>query len=416
MKNQIINTIKLLPVILPFAVFSQTQDYSWQRKINKPDTGKFYSVVLTPEIVAHLKSGWNDIRILNISENDTTEVPYLLESISSKKEEKAVAFELINTTYDKGYSYLTLKINEKRTLNRIKLAITDADFDKWVKVEGSSDNKSWFTITERLRIVRFRNANEHFEYTTLDFPASEYAYYRLQFDNTLNKRLDVTGAYAFETFEKQGIYSELKINGWKQTENKKDKKSEIIIELPLAYRVDHITVKSNTNKDFYRNINIYRNQLIHTAKGDRENWYIVNTAVFSSVGSNTIECYDTQSGKLKIEISNRDDKPVDISEIHLFAKQCRLTAELPVSDNLYILYGKSGDPGPAYDLVHFKEKIPVELPELSYGPEQTVSKVLEAKSPLISNKNWLWAAMGVIMLIISIFSYLMLKKENKVRE
>ncbi len=183
--------------------------------------------------------------------------------------------------------------------------------------------------------------------------------------------------------------------------------------MPAAYRVHHLTIKSNTTKDFYRNINIYRNRIIHTAKGDVENWYIVNTSVFSSVGNNTIECSGVQSNKLKIEINNGDDKPLEVNEIHLFSEQCRLVTELPVSDNLFLLYGKAGERGPAYDLVHFKEKIPTQLSEITYGAEQLVSiSVLQSQSTLISNKNWLWAAMGAIMLVIGVFSYRMLKNER----
>ena len=133
-KQKTMNIIKLFPVLLPFVVFSQISDYAYQRKINKPEKEKFYSVVLSPEIVARLKSSWNDIRIISFSEKDTTEIPYLLECIGNKNEEKVVPFTLINKASEKDYSYLTLKINEKATLNRIKLAITTPEFYEWVNI------------------------------------------------------------------------------------------------------------------------------------------------------------------------------------------------------------------------------------------------------------------------------------------
>jgi hypothetical protein len=407
--------VHLITALLPYGTFAQADSYFYKRKINKTDKEQFYSLVLTPTLTAHCKSGWNDIRIYNFSEKDTMEVPYVLECPKNKEEEKAVPFELINTVAEEGCcSYLTLKANKKQTINRIKLVIDDTGFDKWVKLEGSNDNRTWLTIKEKLRIVRYQNGNEYFEYTALDFPNAEYACYRLKFDDLESKRIRVTNAFAFETIESKGKYDELKINGWKQNENKKDKTSEIIVEFPASYRINYITVKSNSARDFYRNIDVYRyGGSSQTLKGDRDYWYTVNTSVFSSVGDNKISCYDQQLQKLKIVIVNNDNVPVEINEIRAFAGQCHLLAELPVSDSLYIMYGKADVRAPDYDLVHFKEKIPASIQEMGFGGEQMIVPAVKADNQLISNRKWLWAAMGTVMISIIFFSYIMIKKENQ---
>ena len=399
--------------LTPFVVYAQVKGYSCQRKINKPVKAGFYSVRLSPELMSQLKSGWNDIRILDFANADTLEVPYLWETTASEYQQKIIPFELINATYDASYSYLTLKVDDEKIINHISLDITDPDFDKWVRVEGSNDNKAWFTICERLRIVRFQNTNEHFEYTSLDFPNAQYAYFRLKFDNTSSPKLNISKVLAFETERKDNrTFDELKVSSWKQTENKKEKQSEIIVELPVAYRISHIDVKSAGNKDFYRTVNVYRSSTVHTTTGDKEVWYMLNTGVFSSAGNTQISCLDAQTKKLKIEILNNDDQPIEIKEVKAFAEQLKLVAELPVSDNLYLLYNKANDNAPVYDLVHFKEKIPAIVTEIACGPEQAFTPLLEAKSPLVSSKSWLWAAMGGIMVVIAFFSFRLLKKQS----
>lgn len=416
MKKNLIQGLKqfLICCLLPFLAKAQTASYSCQRKINKPENAKFYSVKLSPELVSQLKSGWNDLRILDFSGSDTVEVPYLLETLNNyESEQKIISFNLINTTHDARYSYLTLKVNDKKVINHIRLDITEPEFDKWIRVEGSHDNKSWFTISERLRIVRFQNSEERFEYTSLDFPNSQYAYFRLKFDNTHSSRLNVSNVYAFETERKEHSYSEVKISNWKQTENKKEKKSELIVDLPVAYRINHIRINASGNKDFYRNINVYQSVTVHTKKGDTEVWHMLNTSVFSSLDSNKISCFDEQTKKLKIEILNNDDQPLEIKDIKAFAEQVRLVAELPASDNLYLLYGKPNDQAPVYDLVHFKTKIPADVPEITYGAEQVYTAVLPAKSPLINSKNWLWGAMSLIMVVIAFFSFRLLKNQSR---
>lgn len=415
MKSINISLLVILFLLPPEIIFSQGNCYSYKRKLNKTEKKNFYAIPLLPEIIARCKSDLNDIRIYNFHGNDTTEIPYVLEWQGSKNEEKVIPFVRINDSYnEKCCSYLTFKFNKKQIINRIKLEIPDVNFDKWVKIEGSSDNKNWFTIKEHLRIVRFQNMNERFEYTILDFPGTEYTYYRLKFDDDVSNRVIVSNAYVYESKETPGDYSELKIKSSRQTENKKEKTSELIVEFPYSYRIDHISVKSNTNKNFYRNINLYRSGgVIHTPKGNKENWYIINTSIFSSIENNAINCNNEQIQKLKIEIINYDDEPVEIAEIKAFAEHCQLVANLPASDNIYLTYGKENDNAPTYDLVHFKEKIPKSISAIDFGIEEVSLSATATKNAIIKNKNWLWIAMSSIILLIGFFSLKMLKKEQE---
>jgi uncharacterized protein DUF3999/F5/8 type C domain-containing protein len=393
---------------------AQIESYSYKRPLNKVEKENYYSIQLQPEVIARSKSDLSDIRLFNIRENDTTEVPYLLNWMGSTIKEISVPFELINDTYNqKCCSYVTLKFGKKQTINRIKLNVTEPNFDKSVKVEGSNDGKEWFTIREHLRIVRFQNASEDFSYTTLDFQNTEYIYFRLKFDDDGSPRIHVSEAYAFENQLITGNYDAVKITGKSQKENKKEKISEIIVELPFNYLISHINISSNSKTDFYRNVNIYGSTgTFKTAKGDMESWNMLNTSVLSSEGDNTISCSNFKTKKIKIEVINYDNEPIDISDVKVFSEQCRLVANIPVSDNIYLVYGKENDNAPNYDLVHFKEKIPSSLSYVGYGAEQVkITSVVKA-SPLIESKNWLWLAMGAVILIIGYFALSMLKKEQ----
>ena len=314
---------------------------------------------------------------------------------------------------EKCCSYLTLKFNKKETINQIKLDVADFNFDKNLRIEGSNDNKQWFTIKDHLRIVRFQNSEDNFSYTTLFFPNSEYTYFRLKFDDDASQRIQITNANAFENISTQGKYTEIKNFNWKQKNDKKNKTSEIIVDLPTSYVINYIKLKTNNKTDFYRNINVYASSgTYHTPKGDLENWYLVNTSVFTSIDTNSIVLNNSRSKKLKIEIINYDNEPIEISEIKAFTEQCRLICNLPVSDNLYLAYGKENNEAPTYDLVHFKKNIPIQLPEINYGSEQIKMPPQIIDNSLIKNKKWLWIVMGAVILIIGYFALTMLKKEQ----
>ena len=393
---------------------AQIDSYSFKRQLNKVEKGSYYTLFLSPEVIARSKSDLSDVRIYNITENDTTEVPYLLNWLGSNIKEVSIPFELINDTYnEKCCSYVTLKFPKKQAINQIKLNVSDSNFDKRLKIEGSNDNKEWFTIKEHLRIVRFRSASEDYSYTTLNFNESEFTYFRIKFDDDGSPRINVTEAYAFENQLIEGTYNDLKITDKKQTENKKEKTSKIIVDFPYSYLVNYITLKSNSKNDFYRNINVYGSTgTLKTGKGDVENWYMINTSVFSSIESNTIFCNNAKTKKLKIEIINYDNEPIIIDEIKAFSEQCQLVANLPQSDNLYLAYGKENDNAPNYDLIHFKDKIPNELSNVDYGTEQVKLISINKPEQLIKSKIWLWVVMGVVLVIIGYFALSMLKKEQ----
>lgn len=393
--------------------FAQMDSYSFKRKMNKAEKEDYYAIPLSPELIARCKSDLSDIRLYDTAA-DTTEVPYLIDWMGTQIKEEVVPFELINDTYnEKCCSYITLKFNKKQTINRIRLDITEHNFDKSLKIEGSNDGKQWFTIRERMRIVRFQNASENFSYTTLDFQDTEFTYFRIKFDDDSSPRVTVAAAYAFENIATKGQYTKLLTEGYKQTENTKEKTSEIILEFPYDYVVSHMTLCCENKQDFYRNINIYRSAgTYHTAKGDQESWQMIGSGVMSTNGNNAYELYHSQTKKIRIEVINYDDQPIKISEIKAYAENLRLISKLPVSD-IYIAYGKENDNAPVYDLVHFKEKIPVVLSQISYGNEEVKMLTVQKAKSFIESKNWLWFVIGGVILIIGYFALSMLKKEQE---
>ena len=138
---------------------------------------------------------------------------------------------------------------------------------------------------------------------------------------------------------------------------------------------------------------------------------MINSSVLSSEENDPIGCNNESAKRIKIEIINYDDEPIEISDIKAFSEQCRLVANLPQYDNTYLVYGKKEDHAPTYDLAHFKEKIPVALTEAAYGQAEVQQKEL-AQKPAPENKKWIWIAMGAVIILIGFFALSMVKKEQ----
>jgi hypothetical protein len=396
-------------------ILAQMNTFSYSRKLNKVEKEGFYSVPLLPGITSHCKSNLNDIRLYKINDTDTAEVPYLLEWLGDKTEESPINFELINdVTNLKCCSYITLKMSKKSVINKITLDVLENNFDKIIVIEGSNDNKEWFTIKKHLRITGFVNNENNFQSASISFPSSEFIYFRLKFDDDASGKINITGAHAFENKTTKGNYDELAIKTKKQTENKTEKTSELIVDLADNYFINRVRLKSNLKTDFYRNINIYRSiGIYHTPKGDEDSWQLISSGIIASNEENIFSLDNSQSKRLKVEVINYDNEPVSLDEIQLFSEKIALITKLSPDFFNYLAYGKENTTAPVYDLVHFKDKIPSSLIFLSYGNEEVQNKaIIKAEGePMLKNKMWLWIIMGVIILLIGYFALNMLRKE-----
>ena len=171
-------------LLIAASCLGQPGSYSYKRKLEPVTAKGFFAIPLSPEILAQMRSVNSDIRIYNITEKDTTEIPYEMRYYATSTDEQEINYDRINDSYNqKCCSYVTLKLNSREVVNRIQLDVEENNFDKRVMVEGSNDNKQWFTIAEHLRIVRFRNETENYTYSQLEIPNSEYSYIRLKFDD-----------------------------------------------------------------------------------------------------------------------------------------------------------------------------------------------------------------------------------------
>lgn len=406
--------VALLLTITGLSTFAQLSSYNYSRKLNPVSKEDYYSISLPAELLANCKSNGNDIRLYNLGTGDTTEIPYIKQSLGDITEETAIPFQLINdVTNLKCCSYVTLKMDSKKVINHITLDVLENNFDKLLSVEGSNDNKEWFTIKRHVRIAGFVNNESNFKNTSIYFPEAEYAYFRINMDDDGSPRITVNAANAFEYKTKKGLYNELTINTKQQTENKKEKTSDVLVHFPFNYVVNRIQFLANAG-DFYRNFNIYASQGTYTTpKGTEENWQRVYSGVIVSGEENVFEISPTQTRTLKIEIINYDNQPIILTEVKAYSEKVVLQSKLPQSEGIYLAYGKENENAPIYDLVHFKNKIPEQLQEITCGKEETkaVASMAAAKTGL-TNKNYLWIAMAAVIILIGYFALSMVRKER----
>jgi len=105
---------------------------------------QWHRIVLPNEIFGKMAADFSDTRIFGITKNnDTLTAPYIVQEAAGKISRSDVDFTLINQSHNgKGY-YFTFEIAEQENINHIKLDFSQQNFDWYVQLEGSQDQREW---------------------------------------------------------------------------------------------------------------------------------------------------------------------------------------------------------------------------------------------------------------------------------
>jgi len=402
----------LLLVFLSISCFGQIDQYNYQHEI-QGITDTWHTIKLPNAVFAQTNTGLSDVRIFGITAKDTIEAPFLLQRTKEEVKTKEVKFKRLNTASNPSGHYVTFEVPTKGSINRIKTSFRQTNFDWKVKLEGSQNQNEWFTILEDYRILSIATKQTNFQYTDLNFPAAKYRYYRIQIKSkqkpellkaNLLKREVTLGAFQKHSNKSQNF-----------KENKKDKQTEIEIDLGMPLSVSHLNLTVKNKFDYYRPITIQALiDSVKTKDGMHYNYRTLTNGTLNSLTANDFSFRSTVTQKLKITINNQDNQPLIITDVAAKGYLHKLVARFTEPGNYFLVYGNKKASFPQYDIKRFASKIPETPVLLTLGsqvatdksqlPEQAVTK------PLFENSIWLWGIMIFIILLLGGFTISMIRK------
>jgi len=391
--------------------FSQLNQYNYKREL-KGVNNHWHRIVLPDEIFGKVLPDLSDIRIFGISEKkDTIEAPYILQPADEKILQKDVLFNLINESKnERGYHY-TFEVPVENSVNLIKLDFRRQNFDWKISLEGSQDQQEWFSILEDYRILAIKNQLSDFRFTDVAFPASKYRYFRLNVNSALKPELIAAKLSLIDSID--GSYRKYAVHSMRIVNEKKNKQTILTIDFKPAVPVCRLKLFVKDTYDYYRPVTIeYVTDSFKTQKGWMYNYSSLSSGTLSSVRKNVYSFNNTILNKLRVIIENQDNQPLQIdstgAEGNIYSLVCRFTEPA----TYYLVYGNDKGSKPNYDVSLFSDMIPADLTTLQVGDEQfSGDKTIRKESPLFQNKIWLWAIMGLIIVMLGGFSLSMLKKK-----
>lgn len=400
-----------LLMLISICSSGQIEQYNYKRELTGISS-QWHKIALPNEIFGKVSSDLYDIRIYGIKSNqDTVEAPYILYLNKEKVYNNEIDLKALNTSYnEKGY-YYTFEIPAEEIVNQIKLEFNQSNFDWRLKLEGSQNQQEWFTIIENYRILSIKNELTDYQFSKIMFPNSKYRFFRILINSTEKPDLLSTKISMYEIID--GRYSNYTIEKVKSNEDKNNKQSEFEIDLGLPVPVSNIKIDVKDTFDYYRPIVIkYLTDSFETEQGWRYNYETLTTGTLNSIENNEFRFNSTILQKLKIVIHNQDNQVLEVDAFEVNGYEHDLFTRIIEPASYYLVYGSNYSVKPNYDIELFADKIPEHISVLELGNEQVIHKEKQSEiEPLFKNKNWLWAIMTVIILLLGWFSIKMIKKE-----
>jgi hypothetical protein len=388
---------------------AQHKDFHFENKISDFKDAGWYSLYLPDSIFSYINREFTDIRIFRLHEKDTLEEPYILKILESEITDEVVELPMINKSTKDGKFYCTFELKKNQHVNYLDLDFEEHNFNGYAQLEGSLDQKEWFLIDSLHRILSIHRDDVDFKSTTLNFPETTYSFLRLSIK--ADKPLILTSASFKNRETKPGLYTKATLT-FKITNSRPSKQSSLDVRLTRMALVSKVCISTDHSTDFYRPITI---EALRDSSKTPKGWaYYYETIYSGTITSLDDKCFEfphAVARKLKITIHNADNSPLEIKSIEVFGPLIQLVARLQPGDN-HLFYGNPGLGAPSYDIVHFEDKIPPTLTALQLLSAENLYHPIEKKSPLLESKIWLWAVMGIVILVLGYFTLTMMKKKE----
>lgn len=404
-KNKILAALFLFVSSLSIG---QLETYSKKMEL-KGITDQWHNIHLPNELFADLNTNLTDIRIYGVTPSDTIEAPYLLTKSKGVDSNIEIPLNLLNTASNaKGY-YFTYRLPSKEMINLIKLQFANSNFDWRITLEGSQDQKEWYTLFKNYRMLSIKNEQTNYSFTDLKFPAAQFEYFRLNVDSTTKPVLQSSTVTKttkevpeFRSYPKNPIQTSV------------EKKNTIIdIDLKRRLPVSRIEVKVTDTIDYYRTIKIaYLADSVQTEKGMHYTFRPLGTFTLSSLEPNNFELQSTLAQKIRLTILNNDNEPLNIDDVVIKGFIHTLTARFTEPAAYFLAYGKEQAKKPNYDIAYTPVTLPDNIKALELGSVQTIPKIeITETSQIFENKWWLWGIIGIVVLVLGSFTLNMMKSK-----
>lgn len=383
--------------------FLFAQSFRFASKLPDPDSTGFFKIQIVPIVNSKLKPGFDDLRLFD---NENKEVPYIL------KEDNPVSYTSIFHEYEitgkkffkDSVTQIVLRNNKKENINNISLVIRNAEVQKEMSLSGSFDSVQWFAVKESVRISSISNEHDVSEIKLINFPLSNYTFYRIEINDKHSAPVDVIKAGYYESSSVNGAFTELK-SSLVTSDSAKQKATWLHLLFDEPVYIDAIELKITEPEYYLRSANIYS-----LSKMSKRGIIHAGSVTIDSKSSLHYNIDKIKTGEVWIEIFNEDNRPLKFAEVKCLQRNHYCIAHLEKSKQYELRFGDSLLLGPRYDLKYFQSVIPEGLKIIVPGTVNELNLAHEIEEPksFFTDKRFIWIALVIVICLLGFVTYKMM--------
>ncbi|HTE31172.1 MAG TPA: hypothetical protein VK666_12410 [Chryseolinea sp.] len=392
---------------------TMAQQFQVESKLPTAEADGFYRIVLTPQLGAFTNGQFNNLRL---HDTNNKEVPYLFQAEQpSQYSRKFKNYDIIDIGQHKNCcTSVVLHNPDSEPINNITLAIKNAEVTKEATLLGSDDKINWYALKQRFYFSPVNDVNSTSETRTVDFPLSNYAYYKLDIDDSTTAPLNILGAGYYEVTSENGKFTKL-FPHYAQIDSAGTKRTFLRISFDSLRIIDKLTLSMQGATYFLRKAVLYQRKEHTGNKGNRKVKHDMLTSfVLSSKQVSSIDMQGALVKELLVVIENEDNPPLKVLSVDAYQLNRYLTAWLKKGEQYSIKVGPADLHRPIYDLAYFTDSIPGKVTTITGASLTTLDQHdTFATHSIFSRKVIIWIAIGIVMVVLGLLAIKMVAETSK---
>ena len=389
-------------LLFPLSGFSQ--DFAADAFLGKPVENGFYKFEIYPSNSSWLTQGFANLRILDASGQ---QVPYIIEEDSEYITQKFVEYKTRRTIDPGRWTNLIIENPDNKPIQNVHIRIRNADVSKTAVLSGSDDSEEWFALKDRFYLDPVRNPQNVSELRVLDFPLSNYRYYRLAVNDSTSAPLNIISVGFYKSVLKRPAYWQLKPASIARRDSVRLKQTFISVELDTSHFVDRIRIKAQGRPFFLRSTTLYQ---IHHRKDKKGKSHEVRDVIgelnLTSDGEAAIDIKEVKGSRFLLVVDNLDNPALAEIDVEILQLRRIGIAWLEKDKEYRLAAGALNMDAPDYDLPKFRSKLPVNMLSLTPLTLHAMPSKLtaDADDSFLNTKSLVWIALVGVILLMGILS------------
>ncbi|MVM28812.1 hypothetical protein GO755_02115 [Spirosoma sp. HMF4905] len=403
--NKLIGLL-LLSLLIPIS--GRTQSFRFQASVDAVQKSGFHRVLLSPDVVGHLNASLTDVRLYD---SQHQEVPYLWARQHATQSDSFIDYELTSKQLRPNVSTtLVIRNQTKQRINSLNIVVKNTNVGKKARLSGSSDAQNWYAIDDEIWLRPTQNTVSTTEVKQIDFPLSDYSYYRLIINDSLSTPLNILRIGHYEQLASMRAYSIIPNISFSQRDSS-DKNTYIHLVRPNDARFDKLTILVNASLPFRRRADIGQFRTRRLKRGRIDHWFeIVRTIELNSTDSNVVDLPGLKAKDLYVVVANDDNPPLVIREVRAYQLTTYLLANLTAGQSYQLHFSADNTAAPTYDLTPFKTVALTSQPIIGIGNLRSIGVDSDRSTSFFTDNRVIWPALSLVLLVLGIMSYRMLRE------